>query len=421
MHRFTRTTLALLAVAAAALAGCDNQKPKATKAPDVPVVEVGQPVSDYVVNHEDFTGRTDAEFTINVRARVTGYLDKVYFKDGEEVKEGDVLFEIDPRPYEADLARMESSVAQNVAHLNRLEADFGRAKNLYARGNIGREEFDKIAGDRAEAEAAVGVAKAGRDLAKLNVVWTKIKAPISGRLSRRLIDPGNLIKSDDTDLTTIVSLDPMFVYFEIDERTLLGLRRLIREGKMPSRQEGATLKVQIGLSDEADFAHEGTINYSDNKVDPNTGTLQVRAVIPNPKPRVLSPGLFTRVRLPIGDPHRAVLVPEDVLASDQGKKYVYVVENVKERTDKKGKPVKEGTVRRRDVTVGSRHVVTKGGTEKTMRVIESGLAPGDLFAVSGLQRIKPGIEVQINEPKAPEPAKAKVETKEAAGKQVARD
>ncbi len=372
MQRMTRTSLVLLA--GALLAGCE--KPVANLAKEkLPTVKVSQPTSDYVTDFEDFTGRTDAEFTVTVRARVTGYLDKVYFKDGEEVKKDDMLFEIDPRPYQAALSQSESTVAQNEAHLNRLEADFRRAKNLFSRGGIGREEYDKIAGDRAEAEAALGVAKASRDLAKLNVDYTKIKAPISGRLSRRMIDPGNLVKADDTDMTTIVSLDPMFVYFEIDERTLLGLRRLVREGRVQSRDQGATIKVLVGLSDEDGFPREGTVNYSDNKVDPNTGTLQVRGVLPNPKPRVLSPGLFARVRLPVGIARKALLIPEDVLQSDQGNKYVYIVDD-------------KNTVKRRYVKVGSRQERKEGLATKALRVIEEGLSPSDRFIVSGLQRIK---------------------------------
>ena len=221
-------------------------------------------------------------FPVEVRARVTGYLDKVLFEDGSEVKEGDVLFKIDPRPYEAALAAAEASVVQSEAHQRRLQFDHRRASNLFQRGAISREEVDRIQGDYSEAVAAVGIAQAQRDLAKLNLSFTDVRAPISGRTSRRLVDPGNLIQADSTSLTTIVSLDPIYVYFDVDERTLLRLRRLIREGRIKSRTE-AEVPVLVGLSDEEGYSRRGIINFSDNRVDPSTGTLRVRGVIANPK------------------------------------------------------------------------------------------------------------------------------------------
>jgi RND family efflux transporter MFP subunit len=355
---------------AAALAGCNDDKPVAKKVAP-PVVTVTQPVEKEITEHEEFTGRTDAVLTVDVRARVTGYLEKVLFKDGDEVEEGDVLFQIDPRQYEADLARNEASVAQAEAHLKRLEADYQRAVKLFARGGIGREEYDRITGDRSEAEAAVGIAKAARDVAKLNVEWTKVVAPIGGRLSRRMVDPGNLVKADDTIMTNIVSQDTMYVYFDIDERTLLRLRRLIREGKIKSRQE-SEVPIFVELADENGYPHRGLINFSDNKIDASTGTLRVRGSLDNPKPRVLSPGLFVRVRLPIGTPHKALMVPEQALGTDQGRKFVYVVND-----DKK--------VVYRNVKVGP--------LEEGYRVVVDGLKPGERVVMNGVQRVKPGIEV----------------------------
>ena len=287
---------------------------------------------------------------VEVRARVNGYLEKVNFKDGDEVKEGAVLFEIDPRPYEAEVARTEAAVGQSEAHYKRLEADLKRARSLVARQAIGREEFDKIVGDYAEAGASVGIAKANRDLAKLNLGFTKVTAPISGRLSRRMVDPGNLVKADETILTSIVSLDPMYVYFDVDERTLLRFRRLIAEGKIKSRTQ-AEIPIFAALADEEGFPHKGIIDFSENRVDPNTGTLRVRAVIANPAPRVLSPGLFMRVRLPVGTPHKALLVAEQALGTDQGRKFLYVVKPGK---DKDGKAV-PNAAEYRPVNVGALH------------------------------------------------------------------
>ncbi len=358
--------------------------------PKPTVVSVKKPVSDYVTDFEEFTGRTQAVYDIKIMARVTGYLDKVYFKDGAEVKEGDLLFEIDPRPYKAELARTEATVAQGDAHLKRLEADFRRASSLLARYGISREEYDKITGDRAEAEAAVGIAVASRDLAKLNEEFTRIKSPITGRLSRRMVDPGNLAKSDETILTTIVSLDPLYVYFDVDERTMLELRRLIREGKMPSR-DVAEVQIEAGLADEVDlegnqiFPHEGTINFSDNKVESGTGTLSVRASIANPRSeastsRVLSPGLFIRVRLPIGSPHKSILVPEQAIGTDQGRKFLYVVND-------------------KDEVVY--HPVKVGKLDRGLRVIAEGISADDRVIVSGLQRVRPGSKVKPNDVSKP--------------------
>jgi len=366
----------VIALGCAMLGGCQHETPKLAPTKP-PVVMVGQPVTKEVSDYEDFTGRSDAVFSVEVRARVTGYLDKVLFEDGSEVKEGDVLFQIDPRPYEAALAAAEATVVQSEAHGKRLEADHRRASNLFTRGAISREEVDRIAGDYAEASAAVGIARAQRDLAKLNLQFTKVTAPIGGRTSRRLVDPGNLIQADTTSLTSIVSLDPMYVYFDVDERTMLRIRRLIREGRMKSRTE-AEVPVLVGLSDEEGFPHRGLINFSDNRVDPSTGTLRVRGVLDNPKPehganRPISPGLFMRVRLPLGPPHQSLLVPEQALGTDQGKKFLYVVNDKDE-------------VVYRPVSVGS--------LNEGLRVIEQGLAPGERFVVSGLQRVRPGIKVE---------------------------
>jgi membrane fusion protein, multidrug efflux system len=362
---------AILLLGTAFLAGCEQAKPKLAPTKP-PVVLVSHPTTDTITDYEDFTGRTDAVFSVEVRARVTGYLERVYFEDGTEVKEGDLLFEIDPRPYQADLMRAKATVTQTESHLKRLDSDHRRATNLFNRGAISREEFDRVEGDYAEAAASVDIAKANRDLSELNLAFTKVTAPISGRISRRMVDPGNLVKADETALTTIVSLDPMYVYFDVDERTLLRLRRLLREGKIKSREEGE-VAVLVGLSDEEGFPHKGTVNFSDNRVDPNTGTLRVRAVISNPKPRVLSPGLFVRVRLPVGEPHKSILVPEQALGTDQGRKFIYLVNDKKEVVYR---PVKVG-------------LLSKG-----QRVIEEGLKGGETIIVSGLQRVRPGAKVE---------------------------
>jgi RND family efflux transporter MFP subunit len=392
--------IASFGLLSALLAGCVDEAPK-PKAFEAPKVEVALPASETVSDFEEFTGRFEAIYTVEIRARVTGYLDKVNFADGDEVNEGVLLFDIDPRPYETELNRTEATLLQSEAHQRRLDADQKRANGLFSRSAIGREEYDRITGDYSEAQAAVGVAKAARDMARLSLEFTKVKAPISGRLSRRLVDPGNMVQADVTPLTTIVSLDPLYVYFEVDERTLLRLRRLAREGRIKNRASGSVIPIMVGLADEVDedtgnflYPHEGNIDFSDNKVDPNTGTLQLRGKIDNPRSqagtRVLSPGLFAHVRLPVGDPHPALLVPEQALARDQGQRVVYVVETkskvLKDEKTNKPKTVKVEKAFKRLVEV-------KPGTKGRM-VIEKGLKPGDRVVVSGLQRIRNDTEVR---------------------------
>jgi RND family efflux transporter MFP subunit len=356
----------------AGLTGCERpQAAQQQSPPQMPPSEVlvSLPVRQEVRDYEDFPGRTEAVNSIEVRARVTGYLDKVHFREGADVKKGDVLLEIDPRPYQAEYNRSDANLNLAQAHLKRLETDYQRAMSLRPRG-ISQEEFDKIAGDRAEALATVGVAKAGRDLAELNLNYTKVLAPISGRISRRYLDPGNLVKADDTILTVIVSLDPIYAYFDVDERTALRLQRLIREGKIKWSEDG-NVPVLLGLADEAGYPKQGTINFADNRVDPDTGTWRLRALVANPD-RLLSPGLFIRIRLPIGDPYQAMLVAEQALGTDQGQKYLYVVDDA-------------GQVSYRRVQVGRQH--------QGLRVITDGLAPGEKVVVSGLQRVRPGTPV----------------------------
>lgn len=354
-----------------ALPGCNKAQSKTIKE-TAPVVIVAKPELTTITDSEDFTGRTEALRTVEVRARVTGYLEKLYFEDGSEVQEGSQLFEIDPRPYQADLDRAAATLAQAEAHAKRLEADHERASKVFSRGALSREEYDRVSGDLAEAQATVDIAKANLKMARLNLSYTRVTAPISGRISRRLVDPGNMVKADETALTTIVTLDPMYVYFDMDERTLLKLRRLVREGKIKTRSE-AEVPVRVALADETEFPHQGAIDFSDNVVDPSTGTLKVRGIIPNPTPRVLSPGLFVRVRLLIGKPHELLGVPDQAIGTDQGRKFVYVVNDKNE--------------------VVERPVVAGALADNGLRAIVEGLRPDERVIVSGLQRVRQGAKV----------------------------
>ena len=358
-----------LAIGLGYLSGCQRAQPKivAAKLPDV-VVEY--PVEEVVTDFQEFTGRTVAVYTVEIRARVSGYLDRVSFQDGADVKAGDLLFEIDPRSYRAEVERADANIAQFKSRLERLVRVEDRGRKLVAGHNITDEQFDQMVFDREETEASLKAAVAAKDLADLNLSFTRITSPITGQISRRMVDPGNLVRADETALTTVVSVDPIYAYFDMDERTLLQLRRLIQQGRIKAASESQVM-AEVALADEDNFTLRGAINFMDNQVEATTGTLRVRAVIANPD-ELLSPGLFVRIRIPVGAPHRAVLVREEALGTDQGQRFVYVVDSANEVSYRR---VKIGMLN------GSR------------RVIEEGLKPGERVIVTGLQRVRPGIKV----------------------------
>ncbi len=273
----------------AAMAGCGRQPP-APPAKQPAGVVLCQPVVKEVTDYDTFPGRIVAVGDVAVRARVSGYLEKVLFREGTEVKEGEPLFEIDPRIYQADLEQKEAAVAQAEAHLKRLESNYTRAEGLLSSKAISDTDFEQTLGDRDEAAASLKLAKAARDSSRLNVEFTHVTAPLSGRISKQMIDPGNLVQADQTVLTTIVSQDPVYAEFEPDLRTVLRVRRLIRAGVIKSSMEEER-PVLLGLQDEEGYPHRGSLHFVDNKVDPMTGTLLLRGRFPNPD-RILSPGLF---------------------------------------------------------------------------------------------------------------------------------
>ncbi len=351
-------------------AGCEKEHAQ-TAAPKPPVVIVNYPTVREVIDYEEVTGRTDARLTVDIRPHVTGYLIGAPFKDGAIVKKGTLLFEINPEQFKADLEKAEANLEQSKAKVTRLEADYHRATKSFERRAISAEEYDKVRGDLLEARASVSSYQASVKMAKINVEYTLIKAPFNGRVGRRLMDPGNLAKSDETLLTTIVSLDPMYAYFDVDERTWLRLLRLVREEKVKSLDDEA-VEVKLALADEDNFPHTGKINFADNKLDAGTGTLRMRGIFANPGGNVLTPGMFVRLRINIGKPYEAVLIAERALGTDQGQKYLYVVNDKNE-------------VEYRKVKTGAVH--------SGLRVIESGLASGERVIVNGLQRVRPGGKV----------------------------
>jgi RND family efflux transporter MFP subunit len=354
--------------------GCARVPSAPESAPAPTTVTVSRPIVRDVTDYADFTGRTAAVDSVEVRAHVWGYLDRVNFREGALVKKDDVLFEIDPRTYRADFDRARGTVAQYEARVHRTERDYRRARTLLARGAVSQEDHDRYEADHREAVANLDVARANRDLAALNLGYTKVTAPVGGRASRYAVTVGNLVQSGDqgggTLLTTVVSVDPMYVYFDMDERTVLRVRQLIREGK--ARSAGAGWPVAMGLANQEGFPHRGTIDFEDNQVNPKTGTLRVRGVLPN-KDEGLSPGLFARVRVPIGRAHRALLITDRAVDTDQGRKVLYVVNDKNE-------------VVSRPVRLGALH--------DGLREVTEGLTPGEAVIVSGLQQVRPGVTVQ---------------------------
>jgi RND family efflux transporter MFP subunit len=330
---------------------------------------VSVPLELSVTDFNHFTGRTAAVAMVQVRARVTGYLDKVHFKDGDLVREKDVLCEIDPRVYQAAFDQAEANVAQSDARVQRLRGDFERALNLFTKRTIGREEYEKYGGDLKEAQAAYNSARAAQTTAQLNLNFTKVISPIAGRVSRRNIDPGNLIKADETVLTAIVTQDPMYAYFDVDDLTFTQVGRLVRDGKQAS--DGLP-PVELGLTGEQGYPHAGAINFVDNQVDPSTGTLRMRGVFPN-KDKTLTPGLFARIRVPLGGPHQALLVTDRAIDTDQGQKVVYIVNG-------------DNVVDKRPVRLAGLH--------DGLREIVDGVRLGERVVVDGIQRVRGGIVVQ---------------------------
>jgi multidrug efflux system membrane fusion protein len=370
-----RRRSALLAFCLAA-AGCAQRTPQVAPA-EAPAVPVSQPVAREVTDYVDFTGRTDAIEAVDIRPRVSGYLVKMPFKEGAEVKKGDLLFEVDPRPYQAQLDQAKAQVELYKAQLQLAKTTYERDVPLVANRAISQQELDQAKAAVDEAAARIKAYEASVEVYKLNLDFTKITAPIDGQISRYYLTLGNLVNQDQTLLTTVVSLDPIYAYFEMDEPTILRIRRAVNEGRI-QRPENGVYTVLMGLQGEEGYPHQGTVNFVNNQVNPTTGSISVRGVFPNPKPeggtRVLSPGMFARIRLPIGRPHQALLVIDRAIGSDQGLKYVYVLDA-------------ENKVQQRRVTTGA---LQPDG----LRVISDGLKPGDWVVVGALLQVRPRMEVR---------------------------
>jgi multidrug efflux system membrane fusion protein len=378
---------------AGAMIGCSNGPPQVAP-PEAPAAPVSQPVQREVTDYVDFTGRTDAVNTVNIVPRVTGYLVQMPFKEGALVKKDDLLFEVDPRPYKAQFDQAEGQVKLFQAQLKLakviLDRDLAIAKTP---GAISLQLLDKDRAAVEEAEASVKAAQASLEVFKLNLSFCSVTSPVDGMVARYFLTLGNLVNQDQTLLTTVVSLDPMYAFFDMDEPTLVQIRQAVGAGKIKPHQTG-TIPVFMGLQGEEGFPHEGIINFVNNQVNPATGSIAVRGVFPNPvlkeDVRLLSPGMFVRIHLPIGEPHPGLLVIDRAIGSDQGLKYLYVV----------------GAQNKAEY----RRVTTGALQPDGLRVITEGLKPGEWVAVGALQQIRPNMQVQAEKVAMPsfgQPAAAK--------------
>jgi multidrug efflux system membrane fusion protein len=386
------------------LIGCSHPEGEGAR-PVRPVVRYVQPVVRQVTDYEYFTGRTEATESVNIQARVTGYLDSIDFVAGADVMAGERLFKIDPRPYQAAVDEANGQVQLAEARLGLAIADYKRALEVgKTPGAISQQDIDKYAAAEAEARAAVAAAKANAESAKLNLEFTDVLSPINGVVSRNLLTVGNLVKQDTTLLTTVVSQDPIYAYFDVDERTLLRALRRFQEEKRPGLKDGAVLPVELGLADEGDeYPHPGRIDFINNQLDPSTGTIQVRGEFSNAAEtpggrRLLRPGLFVRIRLPMGSPYEALLVPQAALGTDQGRKYLLVVNDqdvVEYRPVAAGPQQADGL----QVVIPLQVVRTENGlrvinpSDEVQGQLSASLQAGDRVVVGGLQRVRPGTVV----------------------------
>jgi RND family efflux transporter MFP subunit len=386
--------LVLLGLGLLGVAACDQGPAKAIKNPKV---EVTQPITCTVIDYQDFTGRLEAVKTIDIRARVSGYVTQVPFKEGDLVKEGDLLFQIDVRPYEADVNQAEANLKVGIAERNLQAKNAERARKLPPEA-MSKEEFETIHAAELKSAAAVGALQAARDRAKLYLDYTRVTSPVTGRVSRRFIDPGNLINADTTVLTTVVTENPMYAYFDVDERTYLDLltpnvppqSAQHANSQQPDFHPVLQLPVLMRLANETEFDKVGRVNFVDNRVIATTGTIRMRGVFDNAA-GLLKAGLFVRIRLPMAAPYQALVIPDEAILSDQERKYVWVVNAKKEveyRSVKIGQAIHDLRVIRPP---------TPGQEGK------EGLSVGESVIIAGMQRVRKGNIVDATPTPPPAP------------------
>jgi RND family efflux transporter MFP subunit len=365
-------------LAGLALAACDRPQARNTAQPapaPPPAVTTSQPVVQEIVEWDEYTGRFEAVANVEIRARVSGYVDQIAFVDGQSVKKGDLLFVIDPRPFERVLAQAKAELAQARTKVDNTKLDVERGRPLMERQIMSEKVFDDRANLHREAEAALKVAEAKVATAELELSFTRITAPIDGRLSRANISLGSWISAGGTSnatlLTQIVTQDPIHIYFDISENNYIKYKRLLG-GSTLAADDRSGAEVEIALPDEAQrFEHRGRLDFIDNRLDASTATMRARAIVANPQ-QLFSPGMFARVRLAGTPKQPTVLLPDAAIATDQANKYVLVV-------------AEDGTVSRRNVKLGPLH--------QGLRVIRTGVESQDWVVTSGLQRARPGQKV----------------------------
>ncbi|HVJ62157.1 MAG TPA: efflux RND transporter periplasmic adaptor subunit [Tahibacter sp.] len=366
MHVGKLVPLVLTLAIATVLSGCGTSKADApVAAAPAPDVTVAQVIAKPLHQFEEFTGQLQAVNTVDVRPRVSGVIDSVRFAEGTRVKKGDLLFQIDPRPFQAEVDRLQAELKRSSSRLSLAKNDHARAERLSAQNAIAREEFERRASVEAEASGEVGSVAAQLTAAKLNLEFTQVRSPIDGHVSRALITEGNLVTSASL-LTSVVSDNPIYAHFDADEATFLKFRELAQNAG-----GAAVSPVYLGLISEQGYPHEGKLNFMDNRVDGRSGTIRARAVFDNADGR-FTPGLFARIKLVGKESYDAILIDNKAVGTDLGKKYVFVLKA-------------DGTLDYR--------LVELGPNVDGLRVVSQGLTPEDVVVVNGLQHVRAGVKV----------------------------
>ena len=353
--------------------GCSQEKQPPQQQPPM-TIPIAKPLLKKIIEWDEYTGRFQAVSRVEVRARVSGYVDEIKFKDGQMVKKGDVLFVIDKRPFQLQIELANAELQSAIIAWEQAKTEFERIEKLKETLAASKEEYDQRNFALRRAQSTVSAAQASLNIAKLNLEFTEVKAPVSGRLSRDLVNVGNLISggnSGATLLTTIVTIDPIHFYFEANEAQLLKYVRLNQSGERTGSRDKAN-PIKVKLMDEEDYVHRGRMDFVDNSVDFETGTIQGRAIFPN-KDGLIHPGMFGRAQLIGSGKYEAMLIPDHIISTDQSNKFIYVV-------------TKENKIERRYITLGPLH-------QKKLRIVRKGLTKDDQVVVGHIQKVRSGMTV----------------------------
>lgn len=431
LNRYTQYPLVVATIlfTGLSIAGCQRVR-QAPPAPPPAVVTVSKPVAYPVQTYFEYNGNLDAVEMVQVTARVKGFLNEILFTEGDEVKQGSLLFKIDPREYDAAVKRAAADKQKAVTELKRAKSEEERVKKLKSSGAVSDEDYDLRVAQRETAEAVLKQTEAALESSQLQLDYTQILSPITGQISRTQVTRGNLVgQNENTMLTTIVSMDPLFVYFDIPERDLVEYQRSLQAGQLADLLS-RSLPVEVGVATETGYPHPGVIDFRENRVDSGTGTVRIRGRIPNPRvppgnARLLYPGLYARVRIPSGAPKSMPVIPEDALMTGQEGRYVYVLGEgnvVQKRSVIVGPVVWKALPQSKEKSPGwtllAPTTATQGDTPPKQQqptpvpaviAIESGLTIEDRVIINGLTKARPGLPVapEMREMKAPPPAVTK--------------